>query len=138
MTALTKLRVVACLFAVWGLFSFLSMFRTVNGRIQFSLTFGLLCIPIAIGLFALKPLWRSVALLVLWVSLALTLVFVAVALFQWRSIRVESFMGLSGTAAVVASAAFVAASTLLSGWSIRVLRALPVRELFGERVAQGS
>ena len=136
--ARARLQIVASIFVVWGVLSLLGILRLSQGRIQFSVSFGLLCIPIAIGLLALRSFWRRVAVLVLGVFLASSAMLAVLVLFQWKNIRLEPFMGLSGVAAMVAGSGILICSTALSIWSMRVLRSSSVRELFGESVAQGA
>ena len=137
-TARARLQIVAGIFVVWGVLSLLGILRLSQGKIQFSLSFGLLCIPIAIGLFALRSFWRRVAMVVLGVFLGSCAMVAVLVLFQWKNIGIEPFIGISGTAAVVAGAVILICSTALSIWSMRVLRSSSVRELFGESVAQGA
>jgi hypothetical protein len=123
----TRVRVVACLFTLWGVGALVAVGRPI------SLITGALYLLVAVGLFRLQPLARKAALICLALALSGMVVFFLALTFAvaWRNnIRVAPVLGLSESAGLTLSITLAVATFVLSAWGFSSLRKHTVRALF--------
>lgn len=125
------LRVVAVVSIIAGVGCAIELVGSfMQGRV--SLNFGVLGIPIGIGLLRLRRGWRTLGLVDLWIGLIGLPVFVLFAL-PGQGIPTWQLFGVTvSRASHGALAAFGVALWLLHCWAYHVLTRPDVRRLFGQ------
>ena len=120
-----RLHLVCTLFAVTGVWSVFALAsRSAWGT-------AVLGIPIAVGLFLRKPLWRHLAIVYLWLQLALIIGLFVLYLHSGQRVVVLGPLGMPSPVAQAAVAFGILLYMTLTTLALRVLRQQSVEALFG-------
>lgn len=125
-----NLRIVAFLFLLTGIFSWIDLFSK-NTEHHLQLEFGILGIPIYIGLLQLRPGWRTCALVLNIIALIFAIIALAFGLFVSGANFHFDLFGLKSTS-IPRSLSFLwtLLYTALTIWTLRVLlRSKPLFDL---------
>lgn len=125
-----SLHVVAALFFLGGIFAVIEIFLAFTQN-RISINFGVLGIPIGLGLYCLRPGWRTCALVFLWIVIIALPIITLIIATQANTVDV-SVLGVKVGKAhnlVGVMAGFIMFAVVC--WQYHVLTRPEIRALFG-------
>lgn len=123
-----SLKIVSTTFVLAGALAAIEMLSSVTGGL-ISINFGVLGIPVGIGLLRHSQLWRVCGLVLACLGALCGLV-LGIALFATGQPISYSGFGQTGTLPALAAVAFALVLLLVSVWQYRVLTRPHIKQLF--------